>query len=179
MSGEDFGILLIRVVTGGFFAAHGSQMLFGWFGGRGIRRVSAGFHDRGFRPAFPFAMAAALTELCGGLGVAFGVLWPLPAVALIGPMTVAVVNVHWPKLWVTEQRSEYPLVLGVVMAGIGLLSTGRISVDHLLGIELPPGPAYAIAFGCTVPIVAAALLSSRNVKRRERVTAAEQLKAHG
>jgi len=158
--------MLIRVITGAFFTAHGCQMLLGWFGGRGIKRVAAGFHDRGFRPAFPFALAAASTELFCGLAVAFGLLWPLPAVALTGPMTVAVVHVHWPKIWVTEQGIEYPLVLGVVMAGIGLLSPGAISVDNLLGIELPHGPAYAIAFVLTMPVAVGAMLSSRIVKRR-------------
>lgn len=165
---EDIGVLLIRMVTGTFFAAHGCQMLFGWFGGRGIEKVSANFHARGFRPSLPFAVAAACTELGGGLGVAFGILLPLPAVALIGPMTVAVVSVHWPKIWVTEQGIEYPLVLGMVMAGVGLLGPGQISIDHVLDISLPKGPAYAATLVGTAIVVIAALMSSRMVKHRER-----------
>ena len=165
---EDLGILLIRLITGGFFVAHGCQMLFGWFGGRGIRRVSANFHGRGFRPSMPFALAAALTEFAGGAGVALGVLWPIPPVALIGPMTVAVVSVHWPKIWVTEQGIEYPLVLGVVMAGVGLMSVGSVSVDYVLNVSLPAGPLYVITFAGAAVVAAAALVSARMVTHRER-----------
>ena len=168
---EDLGILLIRLTTGGFFVAHGCQMLFGWFGGRGIRRVSANFHERGFRPSVPFALAAALTELAGGGGVAIGFLWPLPPVALIGPMTVAVVSVHWPKIWVTEQGIEYPLVLGVVMAGVGLMSVGSVSVDNILNVSLPAGPMYIIALIGAAVVAAAALVSARMVRLRERASA--------
>ena len=31
----EFGLLLMRVAVGFLFAAHGSQKLFGWFGGFG------------------------------------------------------------------------------------------------------------------------------------------------
>lgn len=163
---DDTGVFLIRLVTGGFFAAHGCQLLFGWFGGRGIQRVAANFHARGFRPSMPFALAAASTELFGGLGVVLGFLWPLPAVALIGPMTVAVVNVHWPKIWVTEQGIEYPLVLAIVMAGAGLLSPGAMSLDHVLNFSLPHGPTYAVTLLGAVGVASAAMVSARTVKQR-------------
>lgn len=35
-----FGITLLRIVTGLIFAAHGSQKLFGWFGGYGLAGVA-------------------------------------------------------------------------------------------------------------------------------------------
>ena len=166
MNGEDVGILLIRGIIGAFFAAHGCQLLFGWFGGRGIRQVGKNFHARGFRPGMPFALAAASTELFGGLGLALGLLWPLPAVALIGPMTVAVVSVHWPKIWVTEQGIEYPLVLGVVMAGAGMMSPGSISLDNAFDFSLPRSASYAVTLTGTLVVVAAALISARVVKQR-------------
>jgi putative oxidoreductase len=172
LAAEDVGILFIRVVTGTFFAAHGCQMMLGWFGGRGIRQVSANFHKRGYRPALPFAIAAAGTELCAGCGVAFGLLWPLPAVALIGPMTVAVVSVHWPKIWVTENGIEYPLVLGFVMAGIALLPVGSVSLDNAFGIKLPLPPSYLVALAGTLAITAIALITSNVVTRRARAASA-------
>jgi putative oxidoreductase len=37
----SYGILLLRVVFGLTLAAHGSQKLFGWFGGHGLRGTAS------------------------------------------------------------------------------------------------------------------------------------------
>jgi uncharacterized membrane protein YphA (DoxX/SURF4 family) len=49
-----------RVAPGGVFIAHGSQNLFGWFGGGGIEGTSKGMHAMGFRPAKPSALLACV-----------------------------------------------------------------------------------------------------------------------
>lgn len=51
---------LFRVALGGVLIAHGSQKLFGWFGGGGIRGTNKGMHAMGFRPAKPSAILAGV-----------------------------------------------------------------------------------------------------------------------
>ena len=59
----DTGLLLARVVFGVLMAAHGSQKLFGWFGGYGIAGTAGFFESLGFRPGRLFATAAAVSEI--------------------------------------------------------------------------------------------------------------------
>ena len=44
------GLLLVRLVFGLLMAAHGSQKIFGWFGGYGLTGTGAFFEQLGFRP---------------------------------------------------------------------------------------------------------------------------------
>ena len=45
----EYGLLLLRVVVGLLFAGHGSQKLFGWFGGGGPQGTAAFFSSIGYR----------------------------------------------------------------------------------------------------------------------------------
>src|SRR5437667_12750705 len=71
------GLLLLRLVLGLLIAAHGSQKLFGCFGGHGLAAVSGMFESLGFSPGRFFASAAALSEVAGGLLLALGFLRPV------------------------------------------------------------------------------------------------------
>jgi len=55
----DAGLVILRLVVGLMMAAHGSQKLFGWFGGYGLAAVSGMFDSLGFRPGRIFAAAEA------------------------------------------------------------------------------------------------------------------------
>lgn len=173
MESADVGLFLIRGVTGGFFFCHGAMMLFGWFGGAGFARTRSSFARMGFRPVLPFAIAAPATQLVCGLMVLLGVAWPIGPALLIGPMTVAVVGIHWPKLWVTEQGIEFPLVMGSVMFGLGLLPAGELSLDELLGIGLPALETFWLAVALAEAPSAVALATFFRARRlRTRAAAA-------
>src|SRR5215218_2496439 len=76
-------------------AAHGSQKLFGWFGGYGLNATGEFFVQLGFRPGRLFALAASAGELANGLLVALGVLGPIGPALMLSVMIVAAVSVHW------------------------------------------------------------------------------------
>src|SRR5688500_10153150 len=108
----DIGLLLIRVVLGGFLAGHGLQKLFGWFGGHGIAGTGGFFETLGYRPGKRHAVLAGATELVGGVLLVVGFLTPLAAAMVVGVMVNAAGAVHWRNgLWVTEGGIEYPFVL--------------------------------------------------------------------
>jgi len=55
-------------------------------------------------------------------------------------MFMAIVMVHWPKIWSTEGGLEYPLVNIAAVIAVALAGSGLYSLDASLGIGLPmPG----------------------------------------
>src|SRR5947207_16001008 len=89
------GLLLVRLVFGGLMAAHGSQKIFGWFGGYGLTGTGAFFEQLGFRPGRLFAAAAGCTECLGGVLVAVGLGGPVGPAFMVTVMIVAAVSGHW------------------------------------------------------------------------------------
>ena len=71
MSG-DLGRLLLRVTVGSIFVEHGTQKLFGWFGGHGLDGSGQFFESIGLRPGRRNAMAAGVAEAGGGTLLALG-----------------------------------------------------------------------------------------------------------
>ena len=89
------------------------------------------------RPAIPWAWASALAELLGGLGLAAGLLDPLPSFAIAGSMLVAIALVHLPKgFFVGKGGFEYNLTILSAIAAIALIGPGPVSFDAALGIHL-------------------------------------------
>lgn len=132
-------------------AAHGSQKLFGWFGGYGLNGTAGFFESLGFRPGRLFAGAAAVTEIGSGVLLAIGLFEPLAAAAMVSVMIVAAVSVHWQHGFFAQQNGiELPLIYGVVAAALALTGPGAYSVDALLGLTsfwTPEVVAGALAAG--------------------------------
>ena len=63
----SIGLLMLRLVVGLAMAAHGSQKLFGWFGGHGLAGTGGFFEMLGFKPGRLFALAAGATEVLSGI----------------------------------------------------------------------------------------------------------------
>lgn len=138
---EDVGLFTLRAVLGLLIAAHGSQKLFGWFGGYGLAGT-AGYMGSvlRLRPAGLWTATGAVSEFAGGILLALGLATGVGAAAVAAAMLTAVALAHWPRLWSTDNGMEYPLVAGVAAAAVGLIGPGAWSLDAALGLTaLQPG----------------------------------------
>ena len=153
MSTLNVAILLLRVVVGLTMAVHGTQKLFGWFGGSGLARLRQGFERQGFKPAWLWVGMVILGEVGGGLSLAFGLLTPLGAAGIFGAMFMATFKVHWKNgFWNSKRGYEFPLSLLAIAAGVGLAGPGAYSLDALFGLSLPT-PALFLALAVAAIIV--------------------------
>jgi putative oxidoreductase len=129
------GLLILRVVVGALLVGHGTQKLFGWFGGHGVRVTGSFFELLGYRPGVLFALIAGLTEAGGGMMLAGGLLTPLAGAAVVGVMLNAAWSVRGRGPWVINGGWEYTGVLATVGAAIALTGPGSVSADHALGFD--------------------------------------------
>jgi len=135
MNAADLGLLVLRVIVGGVFAAHGAQKVFGWWGGPGMAGWTMAMGRMGLRPPRLWAMVSAGTELVGGLLFALGAVIPLVAPLLVAQSIVIIVRVHWPKgLWNKDGGYEFPLVLLGGSAAIVGTGPGGLSLDSAVGL---------------------------------------------
>ena len=89
----DLALLLLRVVVGAILVGHGTQKLFGWFGGYGLEGTGGWLHSIGFRPGKPMALAAGASEAGAGVLLVLGLFSPLASAAAIGVMIVAAAQI--------------------------------------------------------------------------------------
>jgi len=143
----DVGLLLLRLGVGLPFALHGTQKLFGWFGGGGRRGSADWFASLGFGDGRAATWMAGGGELLGGLGLAVGLLTPLSAAAIAGTMTTAAfVNNAEHGFWSAVKGWELNGYLIVVALAVAVAGPGRLSLDAAFGLG-PGGAPLAGAVG--------------------------------
>ena len=134
----NLGLLILRLVLGLTFMGHGSQKLFGWFGGGGLAGTTGMMKKMGLRAPEFWALLAGLSEFGGGLLLALGFLTPLGSLGIIAAMLVAISQVHWPKgFWNTKGGFEFPLINLTAALALALTGPGLYSLDAVLGTSLP------------------------------------------
>jgi putative oxidoreductase len=158
----DLGLLIIRVVVGGLIAGHGTQKLFGRFGGGGIAGTGGFLESLGLRPGRLLALLAGASELVGGLLLTVGLFSPLAALLIVSTMSVAARTAHAGRgLWITNGGSEYVLTVAAIAVGIAIVGPGALSADRALGLETS-GIVAGVAAVAGGLIGAAAVLVARN-----------------
>jgi putative oxidoreductase len=129
-----YGILLLRAVLGVTMAGHGSQKLFGAFGGPGLQGASGFFGSLRFRAPFVQAVVASATELTCGILLALGLLTPFAALGIAVVMVTAVSTVHWKNgFWNGGGGYEFNLLIWTGAVALAATGPQRLSLDRLIG----------------------------------------------
>jgi putative oxidoreductase len=130
---DSIGLLLLRMVAGGFMLPHGLGKLFGWFGGPGLNGFAAelmGFDLLSF-PPLPLLLALAQTVLGAMVVLGAWTRWSALYASLFLATTVVLSASHgW--FWMSHGM-EYPLLWTLVLFALALTGAGPLSIDHYLG----------------------------------------------
>ena len=121
----DFSLLVLRVIVGVIFAAHGAQKLFGAFEGPGLAKTVETMGGG----LLPYLVTVG--EFFGGLGLIFGFLTRFSAASLIVIMIGAIAMVHGKNgLFQSAGGFEYNLALIGLLVPLFLCGPGRLSIAH-------------------------------------------------
>ncbi len=136
---ESLSLILLRMPLGLIFMAHGSQKLFGLFGGTGVSATLKTFEEKmGIPPLF--TILAMIAEFGGGLGVLLGCLTRLSALGVASVMAVAIYKVHlvngfflnWYCTAGKGHGIEYNIALLGMALSLVLTGGGKWSIDRML-----------------------------------------------
>jgi putative oxidoreductase len=163
----SWGLLLVRLVVGFLLVGHGSQKLFGWFGGVGLRKSISLMQAQHFRPAEFWAVLGGAGEFGGGLLFMAGFLWPLGPIAILAAMLMAVVRFHLPGTLFGAKGFEYPLLLLLLSGIVGLVGPGRYALDAALGLHLPTTLLFWVGLAGAVIVDAVGYAISQNGKQAQ------------
>jgi putative oxidoreductase len=133
---DPIALPLLRLTLGLLLFPHGCQKLFGWFGGAGFEKFTGFFDKMGWYPPAFWVAVVALTEMLGGLMLAFGFFTRFAAAAILIFMINAVWYTSAKGFFWTSGGAEYSVLIGVVALVFLIKGGGRYSVDHVLGREL-------------------------------------------
>ena len=118
---EPLTYFLVRVLAGVFFALHGAQKLFGWFGGD---------------PAHLFMISSGWVEFGAGLLIAIGLFTRLAAAAATVLLTAAAFLLRGNGFDWTHGGFEYSALWAAVCLLVLAKGGTSLSVDHAIGIEI-------------------------------------------
>jgi len=175
----DTGLLIVRLIFGALLIGHGTQKLFGWFGGHGLDGTAGFFHSLGFRPGRVMAAVAGLSEAGGGLLLALGLLTPLAGAAIVGTLLVAG-SVHLENgVWGSKGGYETALLYAALAAAVAVTGPGSVSLDRALGLD----DNWTVLVGLAATGIGllsglAVITRARWMLRHDAATASEARPAH-
>ena len=146
----SLGKVALRATLGSFFIGHGTQKLFGWFGGHGLEGTAGFFEGQlGLRPGKRHATMAGVGEAAGGALLILGAFTPVAAALITGAMTTAIRKVHAQNgPWVTDSGYEYNAVIIAALAALNensFIAAGSVAAgvagSYLVTEQLNEAPA--------------------------------------
>jgi putative oxidoreductase len=126
----NIALLALRLILATVFIFHGSQKLFGWFGGYGLTATGQYMESIGIPFGTASAFLAGSTEFFGGILLLAGVLIPFVTIPMVFAMLVASFVAHGGGFSTQTGGMEYPLTLAVTSASLGLLGGGDWTLER-------------------------------------------------
>ena len=131
----DIASLLLRFGLLLDFFVHGSQKLFGAFGGGGIAGTGAFFASIGAAPGPLWAVIVGLVEFGGAICIGFGLLTRLAAIGIAVDMTAAIALYNWPHGFFAETATggwEINMLIITMCLAVVFMGAGSVSLDAVL-----------------------------------------------
>ncbi|MDX1935152.1 MAG: DoxX family protein [Capsulimonadales bacterium] len=126
-----WSLLILRIVVGVIFMAHGAQKVFGLFGGPGLNAVMGQMG-----PVLGFLVSVG--EFFGGLGILVGFLTRFSAASLIVIMFGAIIMVHGKNgFFLSEKGFEYNFALIGLLFPLLLLGPGPFALPRRIFPRFP------------------------------------------
>jgi putative oxidoreductase len=127
---------LLRLLIGGLFIGHGTQKLFGWFGGYGPDGTGQFFESIGLKPGRRNAMIAGASEAGGGALLALGLFTPVAGTLITAVMAQAIRSLKMDKgPFATNEGWELEALFAAAALTFVEIGPGPISLDHALDME--------------------------------------------
>lgn len=134
---ESFSGLVLRIMTGFLFTAHGGQKLFAWFGGYGLDGTGQWMESIGLAPGYLMALMAGSAEFFGGLLLIIGFLTRPASFVLAITMIVAILTVHIDNgLFMSNNGVEFALSLLTITVALFIQGGGKHSLDEKIYASL-------------------------------------------
>src|ERR1700712_4153093 len=128
-----YGITILRVLVGIILMAHGSQKLFGMFGGYGLEGTGQYMASLGLNPGYVMALMSGSAEFFGGLALFLGLLARPAALVVIVMLVVAILSVHIHNgLFMANNGYEFGLALIAAASAVLFEGAGRMSLDRVI-----------------------------------------------
>ncbi|MGE5400113.1 MAG: DoxX family protein [Ignavibacteriales bacterium] len=131
-------ILILRIILGIIFFAHGSQKVLGLFGGKGLGATVLAFSTNLNIPPFLIYLAA-FTEFLGGLLLILGLLTRIASAGIVIDMAVAIIQIHLKNGFFNPAGIEFPLALLIIAFCVFLYGAGKYSIDSTLAGRFSSG----------------------------------------
>lgn len=125
---EHIALFIVRITLGVIFIMHGSQKVFGLFGGPGLQGFAVwAAQAMGLSPFL--AYLAAFAELIGGVLLLLGIAAELGALMTIPVMLGAAFILHWPHGFFSQNGGyDFPLSLALFAFAIVIGGPGKFAL---------------------------------------------------
>ena len=153
---RDAALLGARLLLGSYMGIHASQKLFGKFHGPGLDGIGEVFEQNGLTPGREMAMAAAATEIAGGVLTITGIADPAGPLAVAGAMSVAAAHNREGGLMAARGGVELPVAYVTLALTLAAAGPGKYKIGPAL-------PGRLAAVGALVGGIAAGALIARMV----------------
>jgi putative oxidoreductase len=137
---RDAALLGARLLLGSYMGIHASQKLLGKFHGPGLEGIGKVFEKNGLTPGREMAMAAAATEIVGGVLTVTGIADPAGPLAVAGVMSVAAAHNREGGLMAARNGVELPVAYATLALTLAATGPGKYKLGPAL-----PGRLAALA----------------------------------
>jgi putative oxidoreductase len=153
---RDAALLGARLLLGSYMGIHASQKLFGKFHGPGLEGIGKVFEKNGLTPGREMAMAAAATEIVGGVLTVTGIADPAGPLAVAGVMSVAAAHNREGGLMAARNGVELPVAYATLALTLAATGPGKYKLGRAL-------PGWLAALAALAGGVAAGALIAKMV----------------